>query len=50
MIEILDIGIIGIGLIALVNLFKKKSEKRDQNTKVLLLIFFFFIILKLITR
>ena len=50
MISIFDVGLIGTGIITIINLFKKKSKKRDENTKILLLIFFFFLILKLVMK
>ena len=51
MIDITSLGIIGVIIAMLFNIFsKKKKEKKDRDTNTLIIILFFFIITKLIFK
>jgi len=49
MVGIIELGIIGVVIAMLINLFKDKPEKKkDDDAKLLTIILFFLIIVKLI--
>ena len=49
MVEIFDLGILGVVVAMLINLFKNKPQKKkDDDTKLLIIILFFLIIAKLV--